>query len=117
MKKEIKVKVVEFSEYPGPRYKTQGSNSGQEFYEKFLKLKFQEVLDINYDFLVVDLDGTAGYASSFIDEAFGNLLVDYNYQEVIKKLKIISIEEESWEDVIFNETLPQWNNKLKSKNN
>lgn len=117
MKKEIKIKVVEFSEYPGPRYKTQGSNSGQEFYEKFLKIKFQEVLDNNYQYLVVDLDGTAGYASSFIDEAFGNLLIDYNYQDIKNKLKIISNEEESWIDVIFNETLLQWNNKLNAKDN
>ena len=112
MKKEIEIKVIDFAEYPGPRYKSQGPNSGQEFYEKILKIKFQEVLDNNYNFLIVDLDGTAGYASSFIDEAFGNLLNDYKYEVVKKKLKIVSLEEESWEDVIFNETLPQWFNKL-----
>lgn len=116
MKKEIKIKVIEFSEYPGPRYKIQGSNSGEEFYEKILKIKFQEVLDNNCQYLVVDLDGTAGYASSFIDEAFGNLLIDYEYQDIKNKLKIISIEEDSWVNVIFNETLPQWYNKINAKN-
>lgn len=106
------IRVIDFSEYPGPRFKSQGSNSSEEFYNTILKSAFQEVIDNDIDRLVVNLDGTAGYASSFIDESFGRLLNDFRYDDIKKKLHIVSEEEKSWIDVIFNETLPQWANKI-----
>lgn len=32
--------------------------------------------------LLVDLDGTSGYPSSFLDEAFGELVYDFSLEEV-----------------------------------
>ncbi|MGO8154405.1 STAS-like domain-containing protein [Rhizobium leguminosarum] len=59
----------EFSRVPGGRYYTDGPASGQEFREKFLVPAFE-----NYDEVLIELDGTRGYPSSFLDEAFGGLV-------------------------------------------
>lgn len=66
----IKLKVVDFSEFPGPRYRKLGPNSGEEFRETVLA---PEVKKHGGD-IAIDLDGTAGYGSSFLDESFGGLV-------------------------------------------
>ena len=63
------ISVTEFTRYPGPRFKKLGKGSGEEFREEFLWPKLQS--DKN---LKVDLDGAAGYGSSFLEEAFGGLV-------------------------------------------
>jgi hypothetical protein len=110
---ELKIKVLEYSEYPGPRYIEQGEDSGEGFYYKIIKPKFQECISTD-KILVVDLDDTAGYASSFLDECFGNLVYDFEFEEIKKRLKIISFQEPDWVEVIFEETLPEWHKKLKN---
>lgn len=113
MEKElIKIRVLDFAEYPGVRYIEQGDDTGEAFYMEIIKPQFQKCIDGD-KILEVDLDGTAGYASSFLDECFGNLVYDFDYDEIIKRLKIVSKEESDWEDIIFNETLPEW---LRKKN-
>lgn len=62
--------ATEFSKIPGARYYTDGSDSGQEFREKFLEPEFKK--DSNEP-LLIDLDGAEGYATSFLEEAFGGL--------------------------------------------
>lgn len=108
----IKIKVLDFTEYPGVRYIGQGEDTGEEFYYDKIKPAFENCLKEN-KMLVVDLDDTAGYASSFLDECFGNLVYDFDYNEITKRLKIISTQEPDWIDVIIEETLPEW---LKKKN-
>jgi hypothetical protein len=110
---ELKIKVLDFTEYPGPRYIDQGEESGEQFYYDIIKPNFEECISSD-KYLVVDLDDTAGYASSFLDECFGNLVYDFNYDEIIKRLKIISFQEPDWEEVIFEETLPEWLKKFKN---
>jgi len=105
------IKVIDFTEYPGVRYKHQGDNdTGEDFYYDIIKSSFQLALDEN-KILEVDLDGTAGYASSFLDESFGNLVYDFEYDKIKNHLKIISFEEPDWVNVIFEETLPEWKRK------
>lgn len=108
----IKIKVLDFTEYPGVRYIAQGEDTGEEFYFAKIKPAFEQCILENKK-LVVDLDDTAGYASSFLDECFGNLVYDFDYNEIQKKLQIISTQEPDWINVIFEETLPEW---LKKKN-
>ena len=65
----IKVNVAnDFTKYPSGRYKKNGTTSGEEFRERLLEphLKAGEKLEIS-------LDGTIGYGSSFLEEAFGGL--------------------------------------------
>ena len=58
----------DFSRTPGPRYVRQGNWSG----EKFRRLLVEKLR--RCETLIIDLDGTRGYGSSFIDEAFGGLI-------------------------------------------
>ena len=101
------LKILEFSEYPGPRYIEQGKSSGEEFYHSILNGRFANAIK-NGHCLIVDLDNTAGYASSFLDEAFGNLVFDFTHTIVKKHLKIESKQEKDWEDMILNKVMPDW---------
>lgn len=67
----IEVKVVDFSEFPGPRKESIGPNSGEKFRDSVLLPVIANHPD---EQIVVNLDGTAGYGSSFLEEAFGGLL-------------------------------------------
>lgn len=58
----------DFTLTPGPRYIRQGKWSGEKF-RNYLVSKINQ-----YGSVLVDLDGTRGYGSSFLDEAFGGLV-------------------------------------------
>lgn len=111
---EYKLIIAEYSEYPGPRYCVQGDNSGEDFYHTKLNPAFYEALTTK-KILVVDLDGTVGYASSFLDEAFGNLAYDFSSETVIKNLKIISNQEPDWKEMILDNIIPDWEKRRISK--
>ena len=85
----------DFSKSPGPRYKWQGRFSGQKFREDLLIPELKNLKE--NEKIAVDLDGTDGYVSSFLDEAFG-VLIDLNYD--VEKIKIISREEPRYKDTI-----------------
>ena len=107
---EILIKVANFTEYPDVRYREQDDFSGEEYYYSVIKPNFIQALANNM-LLCVDLDNTAGYASSFLDEAFGNLVYDFDYDNILKHLNIISIQEPDWKEIIINEVLPLWKRK------
>ena len=66
-------KVIEvakdFSKFPGGRYLTDGPHSGQRFREDFLVPALNTTESVT-----IELDGTLGYGSSFLEEAFGGLV-------------------------------------------
>ncbi|RRW40999.1 MULTISPECIES: STAS-like domain-containing protein [Pseudomonas] len=64
------LKVADFSEFPGPRKESIGPNSG----EKFRDEKLIPAIHKYGKNLKVNLDDTAGYGSSFLEEAFGGLI-------------------------------------------
>ena len=104
--KVIKV-LSDFSISPGPRYCKQGPDSGEEFYHRLLNKDFKEAYQQN-KLLVIDLDGTDGYMSSFLDEAIGNLVYDFGKLVVEKHLKIISNEEPVWNKLIEERVIDAW---------
>jgi hypothetical protein len=64
------IRIAEdFSKLPGGRYPSDGDGNGEDFREKFLV----PVLDNNGTAAII-LDGTRGYPSSFLEEAFGGLV-------------------------------------------
>jgi len=63
----------EFSRYPGGRFREDGPNSGEEFRDDLLVPALNEAR-VAGGTVFVELDGTAGYASSFVEEAFGGLV-------------------------------------------
>lgn len=110
MGEEKTYRIIDFTEYPGPRYRSQGNHSGEEFYWSILKGLFEEINESNGK-LIIDLDGTAGYASSFLDEAFGNLAYDFGERAVLDHIEIVSHDEPDWNDIILKETIPEWHKK------
>lgn len=102
--------ISEYSKSPGPRYCYQGDDSGEDFYHSQLNEKFKISIDLECK-LIVNLDGPDGYASSFLDEAFGNLVYDFGLERVSKHVEFISLEEPEWIDMLVNETYVQWESR------
>jgi len=97
----------DFSVTPGPRYIKQGPHSGEKFRNSILLKSLKECTRLE-----VDLDGTAGYGSSFIDEAFGGLVREngFNATDLKRRLTIVSKEDPSLIHDVFaaiNEALPK----------
>lgn len=64
------IKVAQdFTRFPSGRFKKNGETSGEAFRENFLEPILKEGQEVT-----VDLDGTIGYGSSFLEEAFGGLI-------------------------------------------
>lgn len=59
----------QFSETPAGRFRTDGPFSGERFRDELLYPALT-----GPDKVLVDLDGTLGYGSSFLEEAFGGLV-------------------------------------------
>lgn len=96
---EINV-VKEYTDKPGARYESQGSNSGEKFRDTILYPKFLEAIAKN-ERLIVNLDGGYGYGSSFLEETFGGLVrklkkeKNENYKKVAEII-IISNDNKTW---------------------
>jgi hypothetical protein len=84
--------AAEFSRTPGPRFRREGKFSGEEFRETILKSRLERALKEGVD-LHVDLDGGYGYATSFLEEAFGGLAREYDPNLLLRRLTIKSTEE------------------------
>ena len=68
----IKIKR-DFTTAPGPRYNSEGKNSGEQFRKEVLEPKVRQATE-SREALTVDLDGTSGYGTSFLEESFGGLI-------------------------------------------
>lgn len=102
--KEIIIKIAtDFSRIPGARYPEEGDFSGQEFRRNVLYPAIQEAIKQNIN-LIVDLDGTAGLGTSFLEESFGGLIrenhVEYSFLK--NKLTIISNEDPDYKEEVNN---------------
>lgn len=82
----------DFSTEPYGRYPTDGEDSGARFRDEWLLPSLQK-----FDVVRVELDGTEGYMSSFLDEAFGGLvrLQHFSKEKLLAKLTFISEEDPS----------------------
>lgn len=91
----LTIKIAsDFSRAPGPRYISEGDNSGELFRGVHLFPKVEKAIATHQE-LLVDLDGTAGFATSFLEESFGGL-IRVNLVPLAKLdgvLKLKSIEE------------------------
>lgn len=67
------IRVADFTTLPGGRWKKDGPNSGEEFRDDVLKPALI-ASRANGDTVAVDIDGVAGYASSFLEETFGGIV-------------------------------------------
>ena len=81
----VRINVAkDFSEFPAGRFRTDGPYSGERFRDDVLAPALRRA-----ERIVVALDGTMGYGSSFLEEAFGGLLrIGFNRSELKSKLSI-----------------------------
>ncbi|TRZ45136.1 STAS-like domain-containing protein [Robertkochia solimangrovi] len=112
MRKYIQIK--DFSEYPGLRHCSISDDSGEEFYHKILNKEFKDSYE-KKEKIEVNLDYTAGYAPSFLDEAFGNLIYDFGIEAVKENLIIVSDQEPDLKEMIVNETFVQWQERRENE--
>ena len=89
----------EFCETPGAREIEEGSFSGQDFLQRKLKPKFEEALQKKVK-LIIDLDNTEGYATSFLEEAFGGLARLFSPEVVLTTLIFKCFDEPLLDDEI-----------------
>lgn len=80
-----------FTQYPYGVKRSDGPFSGEVFREDIL-LPTLDQLNIK---VVVNLDGTYGYSSSWLKEAFGPLTRRFSINELRSKLEITSLEDYS----------------------
>ena len=104
MNKDIIIKIAtDFSRIPGARYPEEGDYSGQEFRQNVLHPALKKAIEMNVK-LIVDLDGTAGLGTSFLEESFGGLIRrdHINYNILKQTLIIISDEDPDYIEEVDN---------------
>lgn len=80
---KIIIKIAEdYTKTPGVREEIEGDFPGEEFLEKILLPKFKQALAEKKK-LFIDLDGTAGYATSFLEAAFGGLARKFKDHKIV----------------------------------
>lgn len=89
--------ATDFTRFPSGRYKKSGATSGEAFREIFLQPALQRG-----EVIAVDFDGTVGYGSSFLEEAFGGVVraLKMTPQFVLAHLQLKSTDPTITEEVI-----------------
>ncbi len=93
----------DFSRYPAGRYTSKGHFSGERFRKEYIL----PVLNDDRELTII-MDGTVGYGSSFLEEAFGGLIREGFELEYLKeKLKLVAEDadfeiypDEAWEYIL-----------------
>lgn len=89
----IEIKISrDFSDTPGGRYIKEGPNSGEEFRKKLLLPKYNEAICMK-ERLLIDLDDCYGYATSFLEEAFGGLARELGNKDILQIIDFKSEDE------------------------
>jgi hypothetical protein len=98
--KTIVLRVTQYTRTPGGRYPSDGPFPGSVFLSDYLEPAFLQAVNSGCS-LIVDLDGVASYASSFLDEAFGGLASRYGSARVKETVRIRSVDEPYLEEDIW----------------
>ncbi len=97
----IRISIAkDFARVPGPRFKFQGKNSGEEFYETKLLPSYLEAEKTGQK-LVIDFDGSEGYTSAFLDQSFGTLARTFGFKKVTNRIQFITISEPYLENEVL----------------
>jgi hypothetical protein len=84
----------EYNRILGGRWIRLGEFSGEDFYNRVLEPNFKEACQNNTTF-TVELDGTTGYPSSFLDQSFGELARRYG-KDLVKNTVILKANIFAW---------------------
>ena len=99
--------ATDFTPYPGLHYQSLSENSAEEFYYTVLNPAFAACYKDNTT-LTMDLDGTEGYAATFLDECFGRLIYDFGRDVVYAHLGLKSEDEPHWISFITGPVMRDW---------
>lgn len=91
----------DFSETPGPRSRDEGDFSGEEFLERILLPAYKQAVSEDGGVLI-DLDGTEGYATSFLESTFGGLARTFPNEDILSRITFKSDDEPYLVDEIRN---------------
>lgn len=76
----------DFSRAPAGRYISDGPNSGERFRDSLLVPALKQ-----HDVIAVDLDGTRGLGSSFLEEVFGGLIrLGFSAADLARRVRLKS---------------------------
>jgi STAS-like domain of unknown function (DUF4325) len=89
----------DFSTTPGPRSTSEGDFSGEAFLDLHLRPRYLEAVKEGAK-LKIDLDGTEGYATSFLEAAFGGLARQYPCETILQTLEFNCEDEPMLRDEI-----------------
>jgi STAS-like domain of unknown function (DUF4325) len=80
----------DYTRFPAGRFVSDGGFSGERFRDELLVPALRSA-----DVVEVHLDGTLGYGSSFLEEAFGGLVrvAGFNPNELLRRLILVSNDE------------------------
>lgn len=81
----------EFTRTPGGRYHKEGDFSGEDFRRNILLSNYKKVKE-NDGKLIINLDETYGYATSFLEESFGGLVRELK-EDILVYIEFVSVEE------------------------
>lgn len=85
--KQISV-AKDYSRYPAGRFKSDGPANGEKFRTVYLVPALERS-----ESTTIDLDGTRGYGSSFLEEAFGGLVrLGYSKEQIGSFIKLTSVD-------------------------
>lgn len=90
-----------FSKTPGHRSPDDGPFSGELFLDDVLRPAFVDCRKRS-EKLIVDLDGTSGYATSFLEASFGGLAREFPIDEVLQNVTVICGNEPYLVDEVTN---------------
>ena len=84
----------DFTSTPGPRYTKEGKWAGEKLRTEIVYPILKNAIKDKRK-VFIDLDGTSGYGTSFLEEVFGGLIRinKLKYQDIIDLLELKSDEE------------------------
>jgi hypothetical protein len=88
------IRIADFAPSPGGRYRRHGDYSAEWFRDDILVPALRQAIE-SKERLEVVLDGTSGYASSFLEEVFGGLisrLKPFGRDDIQRYLSIVARE-------------------------
>ncbi|WP_066827628.1 STAS-like domain-containing protein [Sphingomonas mali] len=89
--------AADFTRFPGGRYKSDGIFSGERFREECLVPALDRGAKV-----VIKLDGTMGYGSSFLEEAFGGVVRSGRFtpQELQDRLVLETSDPSLYDEIV-----------------
>lgn len=102
--------ATEFSKTPSARTESEGKHPGEGLRAMLVPL-IKECLEKGEN-LTIDLDGTSGYGTSFLEEVFGGLIREEHFSyENLQILNFVSLEEPELIDEINQDIIDARDNE------